>query len=664
MKLAAGVALSLLGACGATGGTGPKPPEPPPDATPHVANPPPPSAPATADRLGDALPTGARARLGTTRWRTGYSIYGIAFSDDGAQVLAASEGLQVFAHGSGRRVAIYDVAEPWSAAVLGADAAADPSFNTRALRASATAVLRLGGGRYAVMGDGRVEVLDLARRVTVAITEAVLEGGDPLAASADGNLIAFRKNRTTAAVWTPGTGAVREFAKFESLSAIALSDDGRYLYTADGAMIGRIDLKTGGSTYARARDSVYDLDVRGGHVVAGAGDRVLALDPATVKEIGSCHVGETVWSVDVDADGLVALASESTAGVCDPSTGKVNKVGSRRSMPYQAQWSPDGTQLAIADEDVVELYETTRGPDGAVDLGGHDAEVTAVAMSASGVTATADDDGTILAWRDDGLPLGELQRGGGQRVQAMAFAGNELVVAERDGDVWVAPVDGEGKVGAVRWKVAPGGRFPEALAISPDGTQVAIAVSQRRSLDEDTGTLHGVTVLDVRSGAQIRRESTEARVLGLSWPATGIVARVEGDKLLTLGGSGRTPLTALTTAAAVTADGSAAIACDNAGMCRWLRTSDGQVMAEAQAMAFRAASVALSPSGTYWAAGSFGGEVVVGRVGEARAVVAVRHGDRAVRVAWSPDGRTLVSGADDTTGILWGTELLGLDRAR
>jgi WD40 repeat protein len=659
----AAITVVGLGACGhpaTTRGVTPEVKPPPPELT----TPRPPSAPPVADRLGDALPTGARARLGTTRWRTGFAVFGLGFSEDGDQVLAASEGLQVFNRASGRKVATYDVVEPWSPPTLGADAAVDPAFNTRALRTQATAITMLGGGKVVLLGAGRVEVLDLTRRVTVAITEAVLEGGDPIAASADGSVIAFRKNRTTAAVWTPGSGAVREFGKHESIGAVTLSADGKYLYTADGSMVARYDLKTGAATYARARDSVYDLDASSGHLVAGAGDRVVALDPTTVKEIGSCHVGETVWSVDVDGYGLVALATDAVAAVCDPSTGKLNPLGTRRSMPYQVQWSPDGEQIAIADEDVVELYYTTRGADGAVDPGGHTAEVTAIAMSASGVTATADDLGTVRAWREDGVPLGEVVHGEGSRVQAMVFAGDDLVAAERDGDVWSTRVGADGKGTGQRWRVAPGGTFPEALAVSPDGTQVAIAVSQRASVDEDTGTLHGVTVLDVQTGRQVRRVATAARTQGLSWTAGGLFARVEGDKLVNVGSSAATPLATLTTATAVTADGSAAIGCDNAGTCRWLRLTDGQVLAEAQALSFRAASVALSPDGAYWAAGSFGGEIVVGRATEARPVVAVRHGDRAVRVAWSPDGKTLLSGSDDTTGMLWGVELLGLDRAR
>jgi hypothetical protein len=225
------------------------------------------------------------------------------------------------------------------------------------------------------------------------------------------------------------------------------------------------------------------------------------------------------------------------------------------------------------------------------------------------------------------VPLGEVVHGEGSRVQAMVFAGDDLVAAERDGDVWSTRVGADGKGTGQRWRVAPGGTFPEALAVSPDGTQVAIAVSQRASVDEDTGTLHGVTVLDVQTGRQVRRVATAARTQGLSWTAGGLFARVEGDKLVNVGSSAATPLATLTTATAVTADGSAAIGCDNAGTCRWLRLTDGQVLAEAQALSFRAASVALSPDGAYWAAGSFGGEIVVGRATEARPVVAVRHGD-------------------------------------
>jgi RNA polymerase sigma factor (sigma-70 family) len=83
--LLAGIVGLAAATAGLAIGIGPDPPRSPvPPVVPGVA------AAIRIDRFGEPLPAGARARLGTLRWRAGNSTTQIAFSPDGKTVVAAT----------------------------------------------------------------------------------------------------------------------------------------------------------------------------------------------------------------------------------------------------------------------------------------------------------------------------------------------------------------------------------------------------------------------------------------------------------------------------------------------------------------------------------------------------------------------------------------------
>ena len=154
---------------------------------------------------------------------------------------------------------------------------------------------------------------------------------------------------------------------------------------------------------------------------------------------------------------------------------------------YCAAYSPDGTVFATAGQDrTIQLRDSIHGED-APDLNGHTNEVASVAFSPDGrLLVSASDDQSVRIWdlhahREIATLLGHADE-----VVGALFTpdGRRLISASRKGKVIVWDTDTWSPLHSFQ---APNGPRLEGLALSPDGTTLAIAGRGILLVDLPTG---------------------------------------------------------------------------------------------------------------------------------------------------------------------------------
>jgi WD40 repeat protein/DNA-binding SARP family transcriptional activator/energy-coupling factor transporter ATP-binding protein EcfA2 len=175
-------------------------------------------------------------------------------------------------------------------------------------------------------------------------------------------------------------------------------------------------------------------------------------------------------------------------------------------------WSADGELIATEgpeDSGLVDVRDAATG-EPVIRFPGHDIDVNDVAFGATGLLATAGDDGAVRVWDVDRRePVLELTGPGEAWHPTFSADGRRVAAAWRDpGLIRVAEVDDPG--GEVRSAIALGGYIFDA-ALSPDGASVAVGMPGRASV-----------VVDV-DDAQVRREirGHEAPVTAVSYSPDG-----------------------------------------------------------------------------------------------------------------------------------------------
>jgi RNA polymerase sigma factor (sigma-70 family) len=343
------MSLAVLG----TALSPPLPEAPPPAAEGEAAVP-----GAGTDSLGDPLPPGAVARLGTTRFWRGNNPRSLAFSPDGKMLLSGGDTIHLLDARTGRQVRRF----PAHGGV-----AFSPDGKTVACR-GLDEVVRLWdtatGKEPRFLWPPRDE-----KREPVGF---LASSHGWVAFSPDGKLLADGGHEGVATVWDVRTEKVLHRFKGHKgfLESGAFSPDGKTLATAgrDGTV--RLwSLTTGKPVRALSghRDPVFRVVFSAdGKTLASCGhDHTVRLwEVATGKERGRCrgHTGP-VASVAFAPDGktLASCGEDGTVRLWDAGTGK-----ERRRLTGFSRWvrdvafSPDGSVLAAGDSRL-RLWSTTTG---------------------------------------------------------------------------------------------------------------------------------------------------------------------------------------------------------------------------------------------------------------------------------------------------------------
>jgi len=625
--------------------------------------------PAWADLLKidshkDSLPPGAIGRIGTQRLRHMGEVFSVAFAPDGKSLasVGSDETVRIWAMPTGREL--------------------------RCLRGHKNYVTSLAfspdGKTLASAGrEGTIILWDAASGAQLDCFRKDGQEVGSLAFSPDGKILASG-GRASVLIWDVAAGklmrtlegnysGVRSLA-FSSNGQILgiLSNNGLHLCTSAAAREPRViknppgpEVRTESGEWVLQNPTfsafAFASDGRTLATTGGSGPRIWDVSTGKVIQILSHENNFLPGCVAVSPDGKTLAAGGYFNQLClwDLTTGKVTRprlrgyYASIRSVTF----SPDGKLLATGGEDgLVRLWDMVTGKQ--LETGGKERGSLRICLSPDGKTlATFGGESNI---QDDTICLWELATGKLLRqlqhqyawASAMAFTPDGRILAAGTG--WTETIHlWEVSTGKLlrRWELPR--EVPTFLAFAPDGKTLA------------EGCWNGVRLWDVQTGQEICRigDDRDGALAGTYSPdgrtlvtgGSGASLRVwdlaTGEELHRLVGHGGGSEVCQV---CFSSDGTILASAARDGMvCLWETTTYRRLHRFARKTTWRSV-LAISPNGTVLATEGDGNNLCLWDVAtgqEHRQVIG--HQGPVYSAAFSPDGKTLISGSEDGTALVW-----------
>ncbi|HLU68608.1 MAG TPA: WD40 repeat domain-containing protein, partial [Kofleriaceae bacterium] len=600
------------------------------------------------DALGDPLPAGAIARLGSLRmldrhleqmiflpggaqlvsasydryvvWdaATGRRLFELQRADTGPALAVTPSGQRLATSVVGsREIQIWDLAERKALDAVQADGEVKALcyLDETALVAGAEGVVTVlgapgaepvrvsggfdkltsiacGGGKVIAVGDdsGAVHVIDLRKElVAAARLGAARKRIAAVAVSRDGARVAAAAEDGTALVWSlaaPAEPVVIQ-AHDGAVASVVFSPDGSRLWTS------------GGDPWLRAWNPADGALIKEMTAADGLTVQLMALSPDGKRA--------ATWSEHRGAKG-------SEAGrfwLWDLATGDPLAEPERHLEPLTGiAYSPDGALIATSSEDdTVRLWEAQSGKARSV-LTSAQGAVNALEFARGGeLIYSAGADARLVGWRhaDDTVADALPPIGGKVNAFDVAADGSRAITGDETGRVWMWDLAARARLQALDRRTYAS---VTTVALSPDGKLAAMGGSERVVLVIGTG-----------SGSEIARLTPDV----VSHYA--VTFSPDGAILATASDDGRVRLWDTRTWK----------------LLRALEGHDGPVRC-----------VAFSRDGTLLASGSSDGTARVWEVatGSEKKVLSGHQG-AVSGVAFSPDGARLATASRDRTALIW-----------
>lgn len=675
---------------------------------PHSAQ-----TPAGVDRLGDPLPAGAVMRLGTVRFRSsGYGTTGLAFLPDGKTLLTASGNgrmhfwetstgkplrefstdklsLRCFALSrDGKHIAaggtiLVEGSAPWLgvARVLDTSTGKEVRSFSRPERDEVRSLAFTPDGKLlaSLGGSGAVRIEELASGTELLQQKFSGDVVGELALSPDGNTVAMWSGPNTHHLylwdWQGGEEPRELQVPRHGARHLCFSADSKiFAASADIEPVIRL-WDTAGRRLRKRLDLRADITI-GGLAFHPNGKWLAVSDSG--NRTGKGHSG-----------GVLLLEAES---------GKIlREMLTPGDSPYRVVFSSDGRWLAGGGGDRIHVWDLSRGEEVAADAQSHSGSIGQVAASAQGVIATASDDHTVRIWdAATGKPRRKLQHDMWVRAIALSPDGRLLVSSSLDDTVrlWeletgkeIYRLPGHGKMGGRRlvgftpdgkrflswgddfylriWDVATGKAIQEHR-IRPGGIKIPdeddeAAQRERRmmflSLSGSAFSGDGkrfiltigatVRLFDVESGKEIRTIQTEQRNMD------HLAVSPDGKRLLA-SGWGKAIQTRLP-------DGRTRHSTAKEHLLELYDLEKGKYLHRLTLPGETSGPVAFSVDGKTFAAAidKPNGEIRFWETATAAERPSIRGFNGRVRaLAFTPDGRRLISAMENTTALVWDLKAL------
>jgi WD40 repeat protein/serine/threonine protein kinase len=475
--------------------------------------------------------------------------------------------------------------------------------------------------------------------------------------SPDGNKIATASADRTVRIWNTQTGNALAVLQHDAPVQYAqFSRDGLYIVTAGDDHVAHIWNTANWQSLAILHHDgpvVHaEFSPDGQWVVTASNDktaRVWSIHGSREPVILQGHTGP-IQMATFSSDGsyIVTASWDHTARVWDSMNGTLLATLQADGPIYDSRFSPDGRQIATAEESGVHIWNMAAGRLENV-LQGHSDHIANARFSPDGrQVLTASLDGTARVWSTNGDLLFAL-RGHRNRVWAADFSpsGEQIVTAGDDDTarLWNSRTGDQLLV----LRGHTGRLFAAAFAL--DGRRIVTAGEDSVARVWSTTDGHLVSELHGHNGAitcaAFAPDGERIVTAGADHTAR-IWNSTDGRQLSLLQAHTAGVLVAL-----FSPDGHRIVTADEDGMARIWNSIDGRALSVLQGHTKQIFAAAFSPDNQHILTASQDGTARVWNSADGRLLMTLPHERGVTAAGYSPDGSRIVTASIDQTARVW-----------